>query len=227
MTVKAQRTPRASFHHFKTILSTLGVFAALVLILLIAVNWPAVVQTTHYALTAPQATELPLFQAEEPTAEPDSLTIAKLSIKAPILWNQSLEEIPGALSHGIAHLEGTVNPGEQGNSVFIGHSSDYSWKRNPYAAVFALLPHIKTGDTIQVVRNGKVYPYTVNGQKVVSANDLEVLAPTSTATLTLLTCYPIGTTWKRYIVTATYTGTAKPPTSEERPAANLSDLNLR
>lgn len=227
MKVNQKVVPRTNFFRDRPILSSLVIFICLCILLLVAINWPAFIRTAQYTVTPPPHAVADSAQSGDKTSEPDGITIAKISTVAPILWNVPLEDITSVLSSGVAHVAGTALPGEVGNAVLIGHSSDYSWNRDTYAAVFALIPHLESGDTVQLVKDGTAYTYTVTSKKVVRADDLSVLQPSAAADLTLITCYPIGTAWKRYVVSATYVGTPKLPASGEKPAVDLSGLNFR
>jgi sortase A len=70
---------------------------------------------------------------------------------------------------------------------------------------FRGLRSIARGDLIELVRPGHTDQYKVREIRIVKPEDVYVLAPTSTPTLTLVTCYPfyyVGHAPKRYIVTA-------------------------
>jgi LPXTG-site transpeptidase (sortase) family protein len=60
---------------------------------------------------------------------------------------------------------------------------------------------------IEVIRPGQTDFYAITQIQIVDPENVSVLAPTSTQTLTLVTCYPfyfIGNAPQRYIVTASY-----------------------
>jgi sortase A len=86
--------------------------------------------------------------------------------------------------------------------VIVGHSSDFPWSDGKYKNVFALLDKLAVGDKIVVTYGSEKYIYQVTGSKVVKPTDLSVLKKTASPTLTLLTCYPVGSTRSRLIVTA-------------------------
>ena len=100
-----------------------------------------------------------------------------------------------ALSKGVGHYVNSVMPGKSDNSVLAGHRD----------SVFAQLGKVKIGALINIrVREG-FFTYKVNAIRIVDKNDRTVIVPTTTATLTLSTCYPFsyfGNAPKRYIVTA-------------------------
>jgi len=131
------------------------------------------------------------------------LEIPSLGISAPLQFNVGADQMEEALPHGAAAQSGSPEPGQPGNLFIVGHSSDYPWKHDQYATLFARNPRLKVGDTIDIYNAaGEKFTYKVSATKVVGASDFSVEDQTSDPTLTLLTCYPIGTTFSRFIVQA-------------------------
>jgi sortase A len=117
------------------------------------------------------------------------LTIPSLELHAPIFDGTS--EL--ALNRGIGRIEGTADVGERGNLGLAGHRDGF----------FRGLKDVEVGDAIDVESLGGTTRYRVSELKIVEPADVYVLAPTDTATLTLVTCYPfyfIGEAPQRYIV---------------------------
>lgn len=117
-------------------------------------------------------------------------------------WDQLESDIQKALRNGVIHYPGTKLPGEDGNIVITGHSSYYAWDPGRFKDVFALLHDVRQGDRIVVYFNQKKYIYEVSNIKVVLPKDVDILGPSKSEQLTLITCTPIGTNLKRLIVTA-------------------------
>ena len=141
----------------------------------------------------------------QPEATKQGLTVARLGISAPINFDQDASDEPRllqSLQSGVTHLLGTARPGEKGNTVIVGHSSNYPWDRGQYKTVFASLGRLEALDFIELRRGKTTYLYQVTGKRVVAPTDLFVLAQTSEPQLTLITCTPLGTTWRRLVVTA-------------------------
>ena len=88
------------------------------------------------------------------------------------------------LGSGFGHLEGTDAPGGAGNMAFAAHISLADNSPGPLANVEQLIP----GDTILIVDNQNRYIYEVVDQQQVGEDRLEILYPTETPTLTLVTC---------------------------------------
>lgn len=117
-------------------------------------------------------------------------------------WEQLEKDIQKALRSGVVHYPGTALPGDNGNVVVTGHSSYYAWDPGRFKDVFALLHDVKLGDKIVVYFGQKKFIYEVDKIKIVYPKDVDVLGPTTTEQLTLITCTPIGTNLKRLIVQA-------------------------
>lgn len=128
--------------------------------------------------------------------------IPKISVSAPLLLNVTPDLIVDQLRGGVTHYEATALPGEIGNSVIVGHSSDLPWSDGQYKTVFALLDKLVLGDKVVVYYKKQRLVYSVTSSKVVAPTDLSVLRRSTTPQITLLTCYPVGTTRNRLIVTA-------------------------
>ncbi len=107
------------------------------------------------------------------------------------------------LQKGVAHAAGTVFPGVAGNIYLFAHSTDAFWNVGRYNAVFYLLKELERGDEIDVFSNGVRHTYKVTEKKIVDPSEVEYLTrPLPYEQLTLQTCWPPGTTFKRLIVIA-------------------------
>ncbi|HKM19977.1 MAG TPA: sortase [Candidatus Dojkabacteria bacterium] len=108
-----------------------------------------------------------------------------------------------ALETGIAHAKGTVTPNKEGNVFLFAHSAVNFYERNKYDVYFYLLHELKKDDEIFVSYDGIIYKYRVQEVKIVNRDEVKYLSKYSDEdTLTLMTCYPAGTDWKRTIVIA-------------------------
>ncbi len=215
-------------HNLFILTEGLVIFLALFLAIVIYANWDAVKDEMNFAVKSQNQGEPtpPAVQVVDPTTtsieEPAHIIINKIGVDTPILWDTPIESTLDALNHGVAHLKGTARLGQVGNVFITGHSSDYSWKKNPYAAVFSLVPKLIIGDIITIRENGKAYTYKVAQTKVVSPKQVEVTQQTPTPMLTLMTCYPVGTTRDRFIVHATLVSGPTDQASGTSPAPNQS-----
>ena len=108
---------------------------------------------------------------------------------------------PRTLAFGPARMFTSAEMGEPGNLVLAGHRT--SW--------FRRLEAVRQGDTIQLEwydahrHELRRRNYTVATMRVVDPQELNMLAPTPDDALTLLTCYPFGSSPRsplRYVVRA-------------------------
>lgn len=108
-----------------------------------------------------------------------------------------------ALKIGVAHAAGTNFPGMGGNIYLFAHSTDDFWNISRYNAIFFLLKELEEGDEVVVFFGGRRFNYKVAEKKTVAASQVEYLSgQTNSEQLTLQTCFPPGTTWKRLLVIA-------------------------
>lgn len=132
------------------------------------------------------------------------IIIPKINVEIPVVYDEtSIEEqaVQKALERGVLHYATTPNPGEQGNGVIFGHSSNNILNNGKYKFAFVLLKRLENGDTFYVQKNGIRYAYKIFDKKVVDPKDISVLGNTQkTSTFTLITCDPPGTSLKRLVV---------------------------
>lgn len=108
-----------------------------------------------------------------------------------------------ALSEGVAHALGTSLPGQGGNVFLFSHSSSDFLNARRYNSVFYLLSKLEPGDQIQIYFDQHLFNYSVFTKHTVSPDNLEFLSSNSRRDiLTLMTCWPPGTSLKRLIVQA-------------------------
>lgn len=134
------------------------------------------------------------------------IIIPKINLEIPVVYTEpSIEEnaVQKALEKGVLHYATTPNPGELGNGVIFGHSSNNILNKGDYKFAFVLLKRLETGDTFILHKDGRRYVYRVFAKKVVKPEDVGVLADTQgkSATFSLITCDPPGTDKNRLVVT--------------------------
>jgi len=133
------------------------------------------------------------------------IIIPKINVEMPVVYDEpSIEEsaVQKALENGVLHYGTTPNPGEIGNAVVFGHSSNNILNRGKYKFAFVLLKRLETGDTFMLQKDGKRYIYRVFEKRVVKPDEVGVLSNISdkSATATLITCDPPGTSLNRLVV---------------------------
>lgn len=128
-----------------------------------------------------------------------TLSIPKLKI------NDALVTISGDdLAVSLVHYGGTPLPGQYGNAVVFGHSTlPQFFNPTNYKTIFSYLPTLKIGDEIYITYDGVKYTYIVYNMVVVDPTDLSPLEQRfDDSYLTVVTCVPPGTYWKRLNVKA-------------------------
>jgi sortase A len=127
------------------------------------------------------------------------LRIPSLHLEVPIF--DGTNEL--TLNRGVGRIEGTAQIHQAGNIGLAGHRDGF----------FRGLKDIQTGDAVELVLSGETKKYVVEQTQVVTPDDVEVLAPTATPTLTLVTCFPfyyVGPAPERFIVTASMKNSSRP-----------------
>ena len=156
--------------------------------------------------------------------EPEVI-IPKINVEVPVVYDVgSTDEqaIQAALERGVVHYPTTPNPGQKGNSVIVGHSSNNIFNKGKYKFAFVLLNKLETGDLFYLTKDGVRYAYRVYEKRIVSPTDTSVLGPTSKpATATLITCDPPGTSINRLIVV----GEQISPDPSQNAASTAQPLN--
>ncbi len=126
-----------------------------------------------------------------------TLVIPKLKIKDGIVSTSSYD-----LSKHLVHYGGTAMPPNNGNTVIFGHSTlPQLFNPNDYTTIFANAHKLEIGDEIIATINNVSYTYRVKTILVVNPTDTSIFSQEFlTPHLTLVTCTPPGTTWKRLII---------------------------
>ena len=189
------------------------IFLRLIGLVLVVVGLAAALATgillwSPESLQTDYRTELPRINTQKPAAHAPApatpaagnpigvIEIPRLGLSSVVLEGDET----AALILGVGHLSDTPLPWKGGNSVFAAHRDTF----------FRGLGRIRPKDIIRFKTADSVLDYHVRDTKIVNPTEVQVLAPTKTSTLTLITCYPftyIGPAPKRFIVRA------------ERPAA--------
>ena len=136
--------------------------------------------------------------------EPDSIIINKINITAPLIKTRAKneKELAPDLDKGVIIYPGSADPGKNGNFFLTGHSSTYFWKRDktPYGEVFAGLDKLQTGDRVMIYYNQYKYEYEIFNKYIATPNNVRLYHPADSSIISLMTCWPVGTTWKRIVV---------------------------
>lgn len=132
------------------------------------------------------------------------ITSFKLSIPKLDITNAVVSTIDNDLAKHLVNYLGTSIPPEKGNAVVFGHSTlPQLFNKNDYKTIFTNIYTLTPGDEIVVDVLGNVYKYKIENVTVVDPENTSVLEQNySDSFLTLVTCTPPGTTWKRLVIKA-------------------------
>ena len=127
------------------------------------------------------------------------LRIPRIHLDVPVLG--STDNI--TLNRGVGRIAGTAAPGQKGNIGIAGHRDSF----------FQNLKEVNRGDEIELETTTTSEIYVVDNILVTGEDDLSVLQPRGSQSLTLVTCYPfhyVGPAPRRFVVQATIKEAATP-----------------
>jgi LPXTG-site transpeptidase (sortase) family protein len=152
----------------------------------------------------PQAADL----IAEPTAVPsvnpatDSfITLPSLDAPLPLIYSATLDEprLQELLKEGAVVLPLGIAFGEAGNIVVTAHSSGTE-SFGPYRFAFAKLSELNEGDEYSISTPTATYRYKVYKKEIVWPHEVNKLPQDDRSTVTLVTCWPLWTNFKRLLV---------------------------
>ena len=166
---------------------------------------------------------VPLITNTPVGSEPE-IIIPKINVQIPVVYGvKSTQErdVQKALEGGVLHYADTAQPGQNGNVVIVGHSSNNIFNKGKYKFAFVLLSRLEPGDTFYLQKDGKRYTYEVYQKKIVKPDDISVLGPADRpATASLITCDPPGTSINRLVVTGEQ---ISPDPAKNKPASTVKN----
>ncbi|MEA3355428.1 MAG: sortase [Patescibacteria group bacterium] len=144
------------------------------------------------------------FTKPQTLLSPSRITHYTLSIPRLRIKNAVVAIGGDDLNTSLIHYGGTAYPGEAGNSVIFGHSIlPQFYNPQSYRAIFSLLPTLDNGNEVFINYDGISYKYTVYDYYEVAPDEINILEQHyNQKELTLVTCTPPGTYWRRGIVKA-------------------------
>lgn len=212
-------------HHFLPIMSALAVG---LLFLGLQYNRLVVAQVMAYVSPGTASAENIIIDPTQDTrvSQEPRIIIPKINVDAPVVYGlKSLVEsdVQTALREGVVHYPypgASSLPGQVGNSVLLGHTSNDVFDPGKYKFVFTLIERLQKGDTIYVNYQGVRYTYLINNMEVVMPSQINKLViETDKPLITLVGCVPVGTADKRLLVTAEQVS-PDPRQAAAKPSAN-------
>lgn len=173
---------------------------------------PSVQPGAHSAAPGTKEAELQQWEIQEAY----TLRIPALKIKSPVLvpsltywdkqqWSLLEEQMQVGMTFGAVAYPHSSLPGENGTLILAGHSSPphERAKASEFGDMFEDLPDMKMGEKIYVEVGERTIEYRVENVEILPASETTVLKQTSKAhRLKIITCYPVGTTKERLVITA-------------------------
>lgn len=203
---RAPEAPHVTVHkppkHFQSLLFGLAAGASAVLIVLFSFFNERFI--APFIQPSRNVTNTPLIADASAVGSSPEVIIPKINVEIPVVYDvNTINEtiIDNALENGVVHYADTALPGQDGNLVIVGHSSNNIFNKGKYKFAFVLLSRLENGDTFYLQKDGKRYTYQVYQKSIVKPNDVSVLGiKDKPATATLITCDPPGTSLNRLVV---------------------------
>ena len=192
----------------KIILILLTVVATASLVILALPYLPRL----HYLLFRPKINPAPYQQAAvvtkkkeivvplpEEVKKGNRLILPQIGVNAQIIEGQNIYVI--GKNQGVWHETSNIDPTQTGNIVIAGHRFLYTATNGGY---FYNLPELKVDDKIFIRWNSSVFEYQVYNTRTVLPTEVDIKDsdPQVPKKLTMYTCYPLGSTAKRFVVEA-------------------------
>lgn len=205
-TVKERAKKARKSHHFVPIASALGVG---LVFLFLQFNSVVFAQVRSYISPGNLSNDALIV---DPSANPNvgpepKLIIPKINVEVPVDYSVSgltEAQIQTSLRDGATHYNlpgANAVPGQNGNTIILGHSSNDIFNQGKYKFVFVLLDRMQPGDTFYLNYQSKRYIYKVTDVKVIDPTQISALqTDASKPVATLVTCTPPGTALKRLVV---------------------------
>lgn len=205
--VKKQATKIRGSRHFIPIVAALSV-----VLIFVFLQYNRVFIATVNAYVSPGSVDpqnIVIDPSAGTTVSADPrLIIPKINVDVPAVYGVGADHNSqmAAMEKGVAHFAipgANSHPGEVGNTVLSGHSSNDLFDPGDYKFIFAQLDNLVVGDTLYANYEGTRYTYVITKKEVVLPTQVDKLIyPTDKPVMTLITCTPLGTAEKRLLITA-------------------------
>ena len=145
------------------------------------------------------------FQNFKPNSDTENqvgITSYSISIPKLLIENAVVSTVDTDLGKHLVNFHGTSLPGRNGNAVVFGHSTlPQLFNPKDYKTIFANIYTLKNDDEIYATINDITYKYKIFKTIVIDPSDSSALMQNyDNSYLTLVTCTPPGTIWKRLVI---------------------------
>jgi len=168
-------------------------------------SFQSLLQATTDSLTGVDFTNAqnwyPSIQTEHTEA---AVASYRLSIPKLKILDAFVSTTDNDLSEHLIQYGGTAVPPSRGNAVIFGHSTlPQLYKEGDYKTILANAHTLEVGDDLIVRVSGMTYTYKIYNITITNPSDTSFFEQNYDDNyLTLVTCTPPGTTWKRLILKA-------------------------
>lgn len=137
------------------------------------------------------------------TDQPDSIEIPSIGLVSGVVVGRSTDNavLTQDLDRGVVYYPGSTPPGENGQTIMLGHSAPPNWPKIKHDWVFSKIGELNPGDLIHVNFEGRKYTYRMKEKKIIKAG-AEIGYPIRGSTLILISCWPPGKNYQRIAVEA-------------------------
>jgi len=188
--------------HVQSLLFGIGVGSVVVLIFLFSFFNERFI--APFIQPSRNVSDIQIISTNAASGDSSEIIIPKINVQIPVVYDiKTIDEaaVEKGLERGVVHYADTSQPGQDGNLVIVGHSSNNIFNPGKYKFAFVLLSRLENGDTFYLQKDGKRYTYQVYKKQIVKPTDVSVLSATDKqATATLITCDPPGTSTNRLVV---------------------------
>ena len=189
-------------HHVQSLLFGLGMASMVVVLLLFSFFNERFIAPFISPSRTVSAT--PIVGSITSVSLDPKIIIPKINLEVPVIFGLDTSDeatVQKNLENGVVHYSTTAQPGQTGNVVVVGHSSNNILNKGKYKFAFVLLKRLEIGDTFSMDKDGTRYTYQIYDKKIVKPTDVSILGTAAKPnSATLITCDPPGTSINRLVV---------------------------
>ena len=131
------------------------------------------------------------------------LEIPKIEVSVPLIFVEDIDKVYKTLDRGVVHYPGSVLPGENGQTIILGHSAPPNWPDINYDNVFSRLNELEKGDEIFVYFEHQRFNYSVTNKFFLErGEEVPEYLTNSDNMLILISCWPPGKDIRRIALEA-------------------------
>ena len=168
-------------------------------------NYRVISQTisNFFQKDSPIESKMPETIEFEYSEQENSLEIPKIEVSAPLIFVEDIDKVYKTLDRGVVHYPGSVLPGENGQTIILGHSAPPNWPDINYDNVFSRLNELEKGDEIFVYFEHQRFNYSVTNKFFLErGEEVPEYLTNSDNMLVLISCWPPGKDIRRIALEA-------------------------